>query len=845
MTSRKILTKWLNCVISSKALHFLPLKYKWIKIELVYQFYITMKLKGEAPPFISHHSFIHTIRRISEMNQFIFTERKTIETSKAMYMLILENKKSNKQITDYSIFNGPLNGLLFSPATPSPPPTTVPLSKVTPSIQHHDNSQDPYCSTSITVHYTGDKPSLSTIQKNNYEEGQVMDPLNLLAEIAASSPNHSNTTNNNNDNQDNTIIQYNNDDDIQHDPNIPNIQHNPNNPNIQPINPNIQPIILNHPIIDSDFINLLPQLNMTIQPRLHPISLKPITMKHSSTKTARKATRWAILMTLLDCGYNAMTTNKRKELVNAVATYYSYIEGYCDVICSFSTFRRWHQSYLDSRRNGELVKMFEENRGAYKLPYTTELERQFPGFLHECYRYSTSIAGSDAQLDTILVLMQEYAKSEFHHCPIRSCLSMSKFHFYTFFSIFNGKYQSPTTKPRLTTKHIEARLDWALHWNKLSRLPNSKKHLVFLDEKWFYTSSRRRKQRILPPHPLTERSEDAFVAKKKVRSRRFPTKVMFQGIITKPYPEHGFNGQIALKRVSKPYKTKKLSFNKKFDDSYHITNLLKDNEWRYTCTIDRKTPLQEVIDDIQHIYGLQDTIAENLCFSYYTFDKKARKKKIKRMYMGENGEGSCTSLLGNKKIIDKEGQKQLLTLEDIELHVRVPKGTEIEKDTTCDSKFMLSSVDETGNSIRSALKWIPHSDTIFLFMDNAGGHGTDDIKKEYVSILASKYNIEVIWQVPNSPETNLLDLGYWATHQAIVERLHRLKRMEVEALARTVRDSFLLVEADKISKIFERWQLVLTLIIKGNGTNDLVESKRCLTKSLAIVDDLDRYALMN
>jgi hypothetical protein len=29
-----------------------------------------------------------------------------------------------------------------------------------------------------------------------------------------------------------------------------------------------------------------------------------------------------------------------------------------------------------------------------------------------------------------------------------------------------------------------------------------------------------------------------------------PTKVMFQAVITKPYPEHNFDGKISLKRVS-------------------------------------------------------------------------------------------------------------------------------------------------------------------------------------------------------------------------------------------------------------------------------------------------------
>jgi hypothetical protein len=43
------------------------------------------------------------------------------------------------------------------------------------------------------------------------------------------------------------------------------------------------------------------------------------------------------------------------------------------------------------------------------------------------------------------------------------------------------------------------------------------------------------------------------------------------------------------------------------------------------------------------------------------------------MYMGEYGEGSCAHLLGNKKIINKNGDKQKLTLEDLDLHVRVPR----------------------------------------------------------------------------------------------------------------------------------------------------------------------------
>jgi hypothetical protein len=49
---------------------------------------------------------------------------------------------------------------------------------------------------------------------------------------------------------------------------------------------------------------------------------------------------------------------------------------------------------------------------------------------------------------------------------------------------------------------------------------------------------------------------------------------MFQGVIIKSFPVHDFDGKISLKRVSKISRTKKVSFNQKFDDGYHVTHLL-------------------------------------------------------------------------------------------------------------------------------------------------------------------------------------------------------------------------------------------------------------------------------
>lgn len=46
-------------------------------------------------------------------------------------------------------------------------------------------------------------------------------------------------------------------------------------------------------------------------------------------------------------------------------------------------------------------------------------------------------------------------------------------------------------------------------------------------------------------------------------------------------------------------------------------------------------------------------------------------------------------------------------------------------------------------------------------MDNAGGHGTHEAIRSYTKTLEEDYNIEIIFQIPRSSYTNVLDLGVW------------------------------------------------------------------------------------
>ena len=80
---------------------------------------------------------------------------------------------------------------------------------------------------------------------------------------------------------------------------------------------------------------------------------------------------------------------------------------------------------------------------------------------------------------------------------------------------------------------------------------------------------------------------------------------------------------------------------------------------------------------------------------------------------------------------------------------------------------MLGMMDELVNSNQSTYRSIGVVDEeiIYMVMDNAGGHGTDEAVLEYSKYLAEIYKIVVHHQVPASPKTNMLDLGAWITVQ--------------------------------------------------------------------------------
>ena len=73
----------------------------------------------------------------------------------------------------------------------------------------------------------------------------------------------------------------------------------------------------------------------------------------------------------------------------------------------------------------------------------------------------------------------------------------------------------------------------------------------------------------------------------------------------------------------------------------------------------------------------------------------------------------------------------------------------------------------------------------------------------------------------------MLDLGVWCALQAAVERTHYMRLCEVNALVHSVNETWENGVLDRsIQNVFNRLKKVLVLIIEGNGSNELVETKR-------------------
>jgi hypothetical protein len=88
------------------------------------------------------------------------------------------------------------------------------------------------------------------------------------------------------------------------------------------------------------------------------------------------------------------------------------------------------------------------------------------------------------------------------------------------------------------------------------------------------------------------------------------------------------------------------------------------------------------------------------------------------------------------------------------------------KDISCDPDYMLQAMPLIGIVTREKMPWVPKDETIYLFMDNAGGHGMEEAIGQYRRWIQREFNIEIIFQAARAPEVNVLDSGFGCQFRA-------------------------------------------------------------------------------
>ena len=209
---------------------------------------------------------------------------------------------------------------------------------------------------------------------------------------------------------------------------------------------------------------------------------------------------------------------------------------------------------------------------------------------------------------------------------------------------------------------MEKRLQWVReHWDLLT---NPDMPVTYLDEKWFYVTNRRRKIKRLPLGDGEAPGID-FVPSPKMRSRRFPVKSMFMGVVAKPQPDRGFSGRIHLERISEDVTVARRTTHQRFSDDRLVNQQLKNGEWRKLVPDNSDMTSLELAHLIGEVYELENAVVDRLEFAYETF-------------VGDGGNTKTVYFNEHQPIVgvcrhhkDPAVQPQALEIEDVRMKVRL------------------------------------------------------------------------------------------------------------------------------------------------------------------------------
>ena len=208
-----------------------------------------------------------------------------------------------------------------------------------------------------------------------------------------------------------------------------------------------------------------------------------------------------------------LTQKKRSRIARAACTQIAYDFGYSAPL-AHARLPAWYGSINAAISLGENDDPVSPSQCGSNT-YVSQIELKHPGYIRELFRYANVTKGCLASFEDLADIMnlKSGAPGE-----TRATLSISRRQLADWFRSQGGKEISPIEKPLLTDEHKRRRLQWAhANWTLLS---NTNSNVCFLDEKWFYTTSRRNKLKVLPRNASEDDTAVQPIQRPHIRSRR-------------------------------------------------------------------------------------------------------------------------------------------------------------------------------------------------------------------------------------------------------------------------------------------------------------------------------------
>ena len=262
---------------------------------------------------------------------------------------------------------------------------------------------------------------------------------------------------------------------------------------------------------DLDF-SIVPRMTRTDDTKEIPIRKKE---KHPSTEVKAQI----LLCTERVMRRSNLAEKKRKQVRNTVAKVLMYDHGYKAVAGITNLESTWGRRLDNAFQTGTDTNPLGNNikgKVSYVVKFTAE---HGSGSIRQLFRYAQDTIGNQANYTEIAICMNEKARANGWGETKFKANNVRKW-----FLSQGGKTKSPKEKPYLTADQKLKRKEWCEREKARMAAAGNNFLACFLDEKWCYTTSRRRRLKILPAGEGEDPNEvRPFIPT--TRSRRFAEKV--------------------------------------------------------------------------------------------------------------------------------------------------------------------------------------------------------------------------------------------------------------------------------------------------------------------------------